>query len=223
MVDRKIDCIVNLSGGFECLSALWYAKEKGLNPICLALYNPNAKGKFAQAELRAAQKQADYFGVDLIVDESTIPQESNSNNYPVLQHQSAIAQLIVGNPKVKFKYIIWGANADDSFRQRLQLRYPFRAMKAGMSRQLDLNGLQPKEVLNCPINLFPFEWLTKSEVVAILHRANKELLDLVWTCNGDFKDDIPCGKCTKCLEWKYARHVAWKSQLKQQEGYVRSI
>ena len=223
MVDRKIDCIVNLSGGFECLSALWYAKEKWLNPICLALYNPNAKGKFAQAELRAAQKQADYFGVDLIVDESTIPQESNSYNYPVLQHQSAIAQLIVGNPSTKFKYIIWGANADDSFRQRLQLRYPFRAMKAGMSRQLDLHGLQPKEVLNCPINLFPFEWLTKSEVVAILHRANKELLDLVWTCNGDFKDDIPCGKCTKCLEWKYARHVAWKSQLKQQEGYVRSI
>ena len=32
--------------------------------------------------------------------------------------------------------------------------------------------------MNCPINLFPFEWLTKSEVVAILHRANKELLDL---------------------------------------------
>ena len=96
-------------------------------------------------------------------------------------------------------------------------------MKAGMSRQLDLHGLQPKEVLNCPINLFPFEWLTKSEAVAILHRANKELLDLVWTCNGEFKDDTPCGKCTKCLEWKYAKHVAWKSQLKQQEGYVWSI
>ena len=59
------DCIVNLSGGFECLAALWYAKEKGFNPICLHLYNPNAKGKFAQAELSAAQKQADYFKVDL--------------------------------------------------------------------------------------------------------------------------------------------------------------
>ena len=65
--------------------------------------------------------------------------------------------------------------------------------------------------------------VNNSEVVAILHRANKDLLDLVWTCSGDFKDNIPCGKCTKCLEWKYARHVAWKSQLKQQEGYVRSI
>ena len=59
--------------------------------------------------------------------------------------------------------------------------------------------------------------------MGLAQNINKELLDLVWTCNGDFKDDIPCGKCTKCLEWKYARHVAWKSQLKQQEGYVRSI
>ena len=223
MVDQKIDCIVNLSGGFECLAALWYAKEKGFNPVCLHLYNPNAKGKFAQAELSAALKQADYFKVDLIVDESTIPQESNKNNYPVLQHQSAIAQLIQGNPRTKFKYIIWGANADDSFRQRLQLRYPFRAMKAGISRQLDLHGLESKEFLKTPINLFPFEWLSKSEVVAIIHRANKELLDLVWTCSGEFENDTPCGKCTKCLEWKYARHVAWKSQLKQQEGYVWSI
>ena len=223
MVDQKIDCIVNLSGGFECLSALWYAKQKGFNPVCLALYNPNAKGKFAQAELTAAQKQADYFGVDLIVDESTIPQESNRSNYPVLQHQSAVAQLIQGNPSIKFKYIIWGANADDSFRQRLQLRYPFRAMKSGISKQLDLHGLHPREVINCPMNLFPFEWLTKSEVVAIIHRYDSKLLDLVWTCSGEFKDDTPCGECTKCLEWKYARHVAWKSQLKQQEGYVRSI
>ena len=223
MVNQKTDCIVNLSGGFECLSALWYAKEKGFNPICLHLYNPNAKGKFAQAELKAAQRQADYFSVNLIVDESTIPQESNKNNYPVLQHQSAIAQLIQGNPRIKFKYIIWGANADDSFRQRLQLRYPFRAMKAGISRQLDLHGLQPKEFLNTPMNLFPFEWLSKSEVVAIIHRANKQLLDLVWTCSGEFENNTPCGKCTKCLEWKYARHVAWKSQLKQQEGYVWSI
>ena len=44
------------------------------------------------------------------------------------------------------------------------------------------------------------------------------LLDLVWTCSGDFKDDIPCGVCTKCLEWKYAKHVAKKSVYKVQEG-----
>ena len=48
------DTIVNLSGGFECLAALWYAKEKGYKPVCLALYNPNAKGKL-QMELKAAK------------------------------------------------------------------------------------------------------------------------------------------------------------------------
>ena len=106
MVDQKTDCIVNLSGGFECLSSLWYAKEKGFNPICLALYNPNAKGKFAQAELRAAQKQADYFGVDLIVDESTIPQESNSNNYPSLyKYKFFDIEFIVNVPSFKSKYV----------------------------------------------------------------------------------------------------------------------
>ena len=52
-IPKETDSIVNLSGGFECLAALWYAKKKGFNPVCLALYNPNAKGKFADAELRA--------------------------------------------------------------------------------------------------------------------------------------------------------------------------
>ena len=49
-------------------------------------------------------------------------------------------------------------------------------------------------------------------------KDNPSLLDLVWTCSGDFKDDIPCGVCTKCLEWKYAKHVAKKSVYKVQEG-----
>ena len=75
-IPKETDSIVNLSGGFECLAALWYAKKKGYNPVCLALYNPNAKGKFADAELKAAQKQAEYFDVPLIVDDkSSLPQE----------------------------------------------------------------------------------------------------------------------------------------------------
>ena len=49
-IPKETDSIVNLSGGFECLAALWYAKKKGYKPVCLALYNPNAKGKFADAE-----------------------------------------------------------------------------------------------------------------------------------------------------------------------------
>ena len=49
-IPKETDSIVNLSGGFECLSALWYAMKKGYKPVGLALYNPNAKGKFADAE-----------------------------------------------------------------------------------------------------------------------------------------------------------------------------
>ena len=218
-IPKETDSIVNLSGGFECLAALWYAKKKGYKPVCLALYNPNAKGKFADAELRAAQKQANYFNIPLIVDnKSSLPQETNINNYSVLQGQSAIAMLIQGNRQINFKWHIWGANADDSFRQRLQLRYPLRAMMAGRSRSLDLHGLQPHHVIQAPVSLFPFEWMTKSEVVSLLMKDNPSLLDLVWTCSGDFKDDIPCGVCTKCLEWKYAKHVAKKSVYKVQEG-----
>ena len=144
--------------------------------------------------------------------------KTNINNYSVLQGQSAIAMLIQGNRQINFKWHVWGANADDSFRQRLQLRYPLRAMMAGRSRSLDLHGLQPHHVLQAPVSLFPFEWMTKSEVVSLLMKDNPALLDLVWTCSGDFKDDIPCGVCTKCLEWKYAKHVAKKSVYKVQEG-----
>ena len=59
-IPEDTDTIVNLSGGFECLAALWYAKKKGYKPVCLALYNPNAKGRFADAELEAAKLQAKY-------------------------------------------------------------------------------------------------------------------------------------------------------------------
>ena len=217
-MESNTNCIVNLSGGFECLAALWYAKKRGWNPVALALFNPEAK-KFAVQELHAAKIQADYFGVELIVDESTVPQESNSNNYPVLQHQSAVAQLIQGNPSIKFEYIIWGANADDSFRQRLQLRYPFRAMMAGRSRSLDLHGLQVHDFMPCPMNLFPFEWMSKSEMVSLIRKADEKLLDLVFSCNNP-KGNEMCGECTKCQEWKYSKHVAWKSQFKQQEGFI---
>lgn len=218
-IPEDTDTIINLSGGFECLAALWYAKNKGYKPVCLALYNPNAKGRFADAELKAAKLQAKYFKVPLIVDDkSSLPQETNVNNYPVLQHQSAVAMLIQGNRHIQFKWHIWGANADDSFRQRLQLRYPLRAMMAGRSRTLDLHGLHPSHLLSAPISLFPFEWMTKSEMVSLIMKDNPRILELVWTCSGEFTDDKPCGVCTKCLEWKYAKHVAKKSLHKVQEG-----
>ncbi len=80
-IPEDTDTIVNLSGGFECLAALWYAKKKGYKPVCLALYNPNAKGRFADAELEAAKLQAKSFGVTIAGSEilGLIPENSMKN------------------------------------------------------------------------------------------------------------------------------------------------
>ena len=86
---HDVDSIVNLSGGLECAAALWYAKAKGYNPVALHLYN-KVWGESADAQLEAAQKQADLMKVRLLVDEANMPQDWKVNNYPVLQHQSAI-------------------------------------------------------------------------------------------------------------------------------------
>ena len=218
---HDVDSIVNLSGGLECAAALWYAKAKGYNPVALHLYN-KAWGESADAQLEAAQKQADLMKVRLLVDEANMPQDWNGLNYPVLQHQSAICTLIQGNRKIKWKAIIWGANSDDSFKQRLQLKFPFRALACGWSKTLDPHGIHPRHVLRLPINLFPFEWMQKSEIVAALIQAKPDLLELVHSCIKTINKK-PCEVCTKCIELTYAKRVAMKSVNKRQEGIWRDI
>jgi len=218
-----IDAIVNLSGGLECAAALWYAVAKGYNPVALHLYNKEGWGNVADAQLAAAQEQADHMGVRLLVDEANMPQQNRRNNYPVLQHLSAISTLMVGNPFVRFKAIIWGANSDDSFRQRLQLKFPFRAIACGWSQTLDPHGIKPHHIIKLPTNVFPFEWMQKSELVAMLLKAEPKLLEMVWSCTGELDlmsngKYLPCGKCDKCIELTYSKKVAWKSVHKIQEG-----
>ncbi len=221
--NRKVNCLVLLSGGLDCAAALWYAKRKGWNPLCLHLYNPNII-KQAEPELAHAQLQADFFNVELVIDDkSSLPQETKENMYSVLQGMSAIAMIIQGNKDINFQYIIWGANADDSFRQRLQLRYPLRALAAGQSHQLEVHGVKPRHIVQAPLNVFPFEYLYKSEIISMITQDKPELLDIVWGCSGEYKVEkgfeyIPCGKCTKCLEFNYAKHTAKKSLFKKQEG-----
>ena len=38
-VPKDADSIVNVSGGIECFASLWWAKENGLNPVALHLYD----------------------------------------------------------------------------------------------------------------------------------------------------------------------------------------
>ena len=112
---------------------------------------------------------------------------------------SVLAMLVAGNPHIQFKYVVYGANMEDSFRQRLQLRFPMRAVMASQSSQLDMHGVNPDIIAKAPKNIFPFEYLTKSEMIAMIHQSDKELLDMVWCCTGKV-EQVDCNKDDKPLE-----------------------
>ena len=223
-LDKSIDTIVNVSGGAECFAALWWAKERGLKAVGLHLYNNPKNELHRDAQLHYAQKQCDFFKFPLVVDKNTLPQELPVG-LAVHQHMSAATTLIIGNPR-KWKYLVWGANADDSFQQRLQLRYPIRAYFAQKSFQLDMHGVHAGVVMNAPINIFPFETLHKSEIVSLIAKNLWDFAkDNIWYCyprKGDVEKTEdgykPCGTCDKCIEWKQAVQVANLSVFKQQEG-----
>ena len=231
-LDKSINSIVNVSGGAECFAALWWAKENGLKPVGLHLYNNPHNHPAKDAQLHYAQKQCDFFKIPLVVDRNELPQDVTLA-LAVNQHMSAAATLLLGNPDNDWKDLVWGANAEDSFAQRLQLRFPIRAYLAQKSYQLDLHGVSAQDVMFAPINIFPYETLYKSEVVSMIA---KNLWDFakhnIWYCYPPDrktelvkkikkKEDggyIPCGECIKCIEWKHAVQVANKSVYKQQEG-----
>lgn len=231
-LDKSINSIVNVSGGLECFAALWWAKENGLKPVGLHLYNNPHNHPAKDAQLHYAQKQCDFFNIPLVVDRNELPQEVTLA-LAVNQHMSAAATLLIGNPSNHWKYLVWGANAEDSFQQRLQLRFPVRAYLAQMSYQLDLHGVTAEHIMNAPINIFPYETLYKSEVVSMIAKNLWHFAkDNIWYCyppdrkleqvakikknkDGSY---TPCGECIKCTEWKHAVQVANKSVFKQQEG-----
>ena len=107
-----------------------------------------------------------------------IPQVAgvHNQNYPVLQAMSVLAMLVAGNPHIQFKYVVYGANMEDSFRQRLQLRFPMRAVMASQSSQLDMHGVNPDIIAKAPKNIFPFEILLKSEMIAMIHQSDNVII-----------------------------------------------
>jgi|TARA_A100001011_G_scaffold397090_1_gene497017 7-cyano-7-deazaguanine synthase in queuosine biosynthesis len=237
-VPKDADSIVNVSGGIECFASLWWAKENGLNPIALHLYNNPNNHPGKDAQLFYAKKQADFFGFPLIVEYSHLPAEV-SLALMVNMYVSACTMLLLGNPR-DWKYMVWGGNSEDSLLQRLQLRYPTRAYLAESSFQLDLHGISGQRFMKAPLQLFPFEMLTKSEVLSMVAK-NKTLWEFAskntWYCypslrdrphlvekikiaklNGKIVGYKRCGECPKCKEYDNAVQVTNKSYYKQQEG-----
>ena len=174
----------------------------------------------------------------MVVEYSHLPAE-NSLALMVNMYVSACTMLLLGNTR-DWKYMVWGGNSEDSLLQRLQLRYPTRAYLAEHSFQLDLHGIAAHKFMKAPLQLFPFEMLTKSEVLSMIAKngklwefANKN----TWYCYPSLKDrphlvekiktlkvgkEIvgyeKCGECPKCKEFDNAKQTANKSYYKQQEG-----
>ena len=218
-----VDTLVTVSGGMECATALLWAVKKGLKPVGVHLWNKNKRG--SEADLFFAQKQCDLLGVRLIVDEVDLPRSKPIT--AVFQWQTACSTLVVANPHIEWKYCVWGSNSEDSWKQRQALRYTSMIQACEYAGSLDRHGVTMEALTTIPLNLFPFEFLTKSEIASILFRTNKDMADLVWSCSHYEKiakvgekivNYIPCGKCSKCVERKSAINTAKNAQFKIQEG-----
>lgn len=222
-ITKDIDTVMTISGGTECAAALLWAVKKGLKPVAVHLASMADPENVLNAGIEASKKQCEHLGVPLIIDRVDIPQKKK-NLFAVYQWQTALLHVIKGNPQCKIKYMVWGANAEDSFRQRIQLRMPNRIMAVDNDDILEAIQVQFHTVLDLPINLFPFEWMTKVELVSLLIRTDKKLYDMIFSCNNPTKDYKACGRCRKCLEKDFSEQMALQAKLRIQESvdYVNS-
>lgn len=219
---KNKDTVVCVSGGTESTAALLYAVNKGMKVVGLHLADKSDPKKIFEASKQAAEKQCELLGVPLVTTVCDIPKDT-PGLFAVYQYQSAILQLIKGN-KMRVKNIVWGSSAEDSFRQRVQLRYPNRILAVDAEDVLEVTQVSLNSVMNLPVNIFPFEWMTKAEIISLLVRSNKELYDLIFTCNNPTDDLKTCGRCKKCAERWFSEKTAKQAKLRIQESvnYVNS-
>jgi hypothetical protein len=217
--NSDIDSIVACGGGIETAAAVAWAVGQGYKPFLFTdvvdRNNPAVKGM-----TRACEDIAEYFDLPFKAAYNDMPMENTS--IPPTDYSFAQAiKLVLGNPSIRFKYIINGGNAEDSMQQRVQIRYLQRIITSRWSMQYDMHGISWKSFLNVPIMLFPFEYLQKSEIIGIMMNKHPELVKKVWTCVSPIKEENnyrQCGQCGKCTEWSSALRVAKQAKLKIQEG-----
>ena len=120
-----------------------------------------------------------------------------------------------------------GANAEDDMRMRLQFREYRKIMALYASDCLDGTGVQLSAAREVPEVRNPLEFLTKSEMYALIMREEPKMLELMWTCilpKGEIKKDgkiigyEPCKVCYKCQELEQAKKTAADGVFRYQEG-----
>jgi 7-cyano-7-deazaguanine synthase in queuosine biosynthesis len=215
-----VDTIIPHGGGLESMAALAWAVDTGRKPLVWTDLIADRSG--THNLVLGARKSANYFKVPFILSTNTIPMKSI--NFPAgFINIDNIVKLIVGNPQWKIKEIVFGTNTEDSGQQRGMLKNIQRNVEMVRNMEWDIHGLQWEKKIETPIMIFPFEHNTKSEIYSFIQRKHPTLIDFAWTCMTpiqveDDKRWLPCGKCSKCIEYKAAKQTAENAWLKVKIG-----
>jgi len=228
--DPRTNTYMPVSAGIESTAALVYAaRDPELHPFCVHWYEQRY-GLFADAMAFYTQKQAEFFKLPYGNDKSMLSMLPHTREVPIIvSGLSAFMTVVLGQPGgIKFKWFMMGANAEDDMRMRLQFREYRKIMALYSSDVLDGSGVDLKEVRQVPQILNPLDFLTKSEMYALIIRECPEMLDMVWTCfqpkgtlkgkDGKITGYIPCNTCYKCAELEQAKKTAADAVFRYQEG-----
>jgi len=232
-IQKHPDCntYMPLSAGIESTAALLYAvRDPDMKPFCVHWYEQRY-GLFADAMSFYTQKQAEYFNLPYGNDKSMLSMLPHTKDVPIIvSGLSSFMTVCLGQPGgIKFKWFMMGANAEDDMRMRLQFREYRKIMATYASDVLDGSGVDLKKVIeDIPQVVNPLDFLTKSEMYALIIREEPGILDTIWSCivpKGVLKDNegnitgyVPCEQCYKCAELEQAKKTAADAVFRYQEG-----
>jgi len=207
--------LIAAGGGVESALAIAYARDNGLNPIVVTEEIANILAVKKMTE--AVQKQCDFFGVECHVLKNDVPMKNL--NVPAGDWLIDVCvKFILGNPQYRWTHVIGPGMSEDCMQQRVQFKYVQRVVAARWSNNFELSGIDWNHYTKMPQFLFPNEYLTKAEVVAILFNKYPEVMKMIWTCVDPTKEGKPCLKCHKCVEYRAAKDAAKRARRRVQEG-----
>ena len=182
--DPRTNTYMPVSAGIESTAALLYAiRDPDLHPFCVHWYEQRY-GLFADAMAFYTQKQAEMFDLPYGNDMSMLSTLPNEKEVPIIvSGLSSFMSVVLGQPGgFKLKWFMMGANAEDDMRMRLQFREYRKIMATYASDVLDGSGVSLDAVRDIPQVINPLDFLTKSEMYALIIREEPRLLDTIWTC-----------------------------------------